>query len=208
MIYFESPFGQCKAAGIAEADDRMIVMKQFYLNLNTTKKAALISILIIVLNIAAVFASGVAYADIESETISVFSFILSGILFAVHIAFCIFMRIYKKPHVTLAVFFYQLVGVISYILFFIGFVAGQGAENGLTAFFSVFRWWTVGYQNFFIMLARFTGIPFKFSGAVLYMLLTYVTASMYAATKKDIRYEEEKKKEKEYIEKTRNRFDR
>ncbi len=53
-----------------------------------------------------------------------------------------------------------------------------------------------------IMISRFIGIPFKFTGAVLYMILAYFTASMYAATKKDIRYEENRRKEQEYIEQT------
>ncbi len=98
-----------------------------------------------------------------------------------------------------------MIGVISYILFFAGYIAGQGQPNGLTGFFTIFSWWTIGFQDFMVMISRFTGIPFKFTGAVLFFIHTYFTASMYSATKKDIRYEEDRKKEQEYVERTKGR---
>ncbi len=177
-------------------------MKFKFSEMNQNVKVLILTVLIILLNVSAVLIFGLWNADIENEYISPLAFVLSTVLYIINIPFCIIMRVNKVTSVTKAIFFYQLIGIISYVIFFAGYIAGQGQPNGLTAFFSVFSWWTVGYQNFMIMISRFIGIPFKFTGAVLYMILAYFTASMYAATKKDIRYEENRRKEQEYIEQT------
>ncbi len=180
-------------------------IRQFYSNLSIKRRAALIAVLITALNFIAVPLFGIASVDFEQEYIPVAAFVLSTVLFLGHIPFCIAMRIRRVPEILLGIFFYQLIGIVCYILFFAGYIGGQGADNALTAFYSVFSWWTTGYQNLFVMLSRFTGIPLKFTGAILFMLHSYITAAMYAATKKDIRYEEEKKNQQEYVEKTKGR---
>lgn len=180
-------------------------IKKFYLDLSIKRRAALIAILIIILNFIAVPVFGIASVDFEKEYISIPAFILSTVLFLGHIPFCIAIRVKRAHEILLGIFFYQLVGIVCYILFFAGFIGGQGADNGLTAFYSVFSWWTAGYQNLFVMLSRFTGIPLKFTGAILYMLHSYTTAAMYAATKKDIRYEENRKADQDYVNKTKGR---
>ncbi|MBO4356454.1 MAG: hypothetical protein J5850_06355 [Clostridia bacterium] len=180
-------------------------MKSVLSRLNSSIKTILLTVLIILLNIAAVFIFGLSDPSVENEYISPLFFIVSALLFFIHIPFCIICRANKNTILTKAIFFYQLIGVIAYIFFFAGYIAGQGSSNGLTAFFRIFDWWTVGYQDFMVMLSRFTGIPFKFTGGVLYLILTYFTASTYAATKKDIRYEENRRKEQEYIDMTKGR---
>ena len=174
--------------------------------LNQNIKTVILTVSIILLNVIAILIFGLSGADIENEYISPAAFILSLVLYLSHIPFCIILRTCRNTVISKSIFFYQLIGVISYIIFFAGYIAGQGQSNGLTSFFVVFNWWSVGYQNFMVMISRFTGIPFKFTGAILYMLLTYLTASMYAATKKDIRYEENRKKEQEYVERTKGRY--
>ena len=180
-------------------------MKRFFLSLNTKQKAALIAVLIVILNFLALPVFGIASVDFETGYVPVYAFILSLVLYLIHIPFTIVMRKCRRTEILLGIFFYQLVGIVCYIIFFAGFIAGQGASNGLTAFYSVFAWWSSGYSNMFVMLSRFTGIPLKFTGAILYMILTYITAMAYASTKKDIRFEADKKAEKEYIEKTKGR---
>ena len=180
-------------------------MKKLISGAGPNLKTLLLTCLIIVLNVLAVLLFGLRNADIENSIISPAAFTLGLVLYLIHIPFCIICRAERQTVILKSVFIYQMVGVVSYVLFFAGYIAGQGQPNGLTAFFTVFGWWTTGYQNFMVMLSRFTGIPFKFTGAVLYFIHAYFTASMYSATKKDILYEENRKKEQEYIEKTKGR---
>ncbi len=205
MIYF--------ICGRAGHGDRVIIsrfcgiddMKNLLSGLGPNIKSIILAALIIVMNVLAVFIFGVSKADVENSVISPLAFTLSIILYFIHVPFCIICRISRQTVITKGIFLYQMIGVISYILFFAGFIAGQGQTNGLTGFFTIFSWWTIGFQNFMVMISRFTGIPFKFTGAVLFFIHTYFTASMYAATKKDIRYEEDRKKEQEYVERTKGR---
>lgn len=180
-------------------------MKKMVSGLSPNLKSILLAASIIVLNVIAVFIFGISKADVENSVISPLAFVLSLVLYLIHIPFCIICRINRQTVITKGIFLYQMIGVISYILFFAGYIAGQGQSNGLTGFFTIFNWWTIGFQDFMVMISRFTGIPFKFTGAVLYFIHTYFTASMYAATKKDIRYEEDRKKEQEYVELTKGR---
>lgn len=205
MIYF--------ICGRAVQEDRVIIsricgidfMNKLLSGLNPNIKSILLAALIIVMNVLAVFIFGLSKADVENSVISPLAFTLSLVLYFIHVPFCIICRISRQTAVTKGIFFYQMIGVISYILFFAGYIAGQGQPNGLTGFFTIFSWWTIGFQDFMVMISRFTGIPFKFTGAVLFFIHAYFTASMYSATKKDIRYEEDRKKEQEYVERTKGR---
>ena len=174
-------------------------MKRFWDNADTRLRAIILALLIALLNIAAVLIFRLTSADIENAFISPFAFALSIA------AFCIGFRILKKPEILLGVFMYQMFAVLCYVLFFIGFVGSEGKESWFDGFFTVFRWWSVGYQNFMVMIARFTGIPFRFSGPIIYLFLTLLTGRAYISVRKDIRYEQTVQKEKEYVERTKNR---
>ncbi len=180
-------------------------MKRFWENADIRLRAIILAVFIGLLNAAAVLLFGLASADIEQAYISPFAFALSAAAAAAHIAFCIAYRIFKKPDLLLGVFFYQFFAVICYVLFFIGFVGSEGKDSWFTGFFTVFKWWSVGYQDLMVMIARFTGIPFRFSGPVIYLILTLLTGRAYISVRKDIKYEETVQKEKEYVERTRGR---
>ncbi len=174
-------------------------MKKFINSISDTPKSIFLAVLTGLLNVVFVLVSGQTRPSFENVYISGISFAFSLLTFAIHIAFCLFCRFSKKTIILRGVFIYQMAGAVSYILFFAGFIAGQGADNGLTAFFAIFEWWTLGYRNLFEMLSRFTGIPFKFTGGVLYLIMTYITASAFLAAKKDIRYENEKRLDAEAV---------
>ncbi|MBO7406385.1 MAG: hypothetical protein J6V14_02050 [Clostridia bacterium] len=173
-------------------------MKRFWSKADIKLKAIIIALLIAILNVTAVYVFGLAKADIEAAYISPLAFALSTAAVAAHIAFCISFRIMKCPEPLLGVFFYQMFCVACYVLFFVGFVGSEGKDSWFTGFFTVFRWWTVGYQDFLVMIARFTGIPFRFSGPVIYLILTLITGRAYISVRKDIKYEETVQKEKAY----------
>ena len=180
-------------------------MKRFWDNADTKLRAIILAVIIALLNVAAILLFGLTAADIEQAYISPLAFALSVAAVAAHIAFCIAFRILRKPEILLGVFIYQMFAVLCYVLFFIGFVGSEGKDSWFTGFFTVFRWWSIGYQDFMVMIARFTGIPFRFSGPIIYLVLTLLTGRAYISLRKDIRYEQKVQKEKEYVERTKAR---
>ncbi len=180
-------------------------MKRFWDNADTRLRAIIIALFIALLNVACVLLFGLASADIEKAYISVWAFVISIAAVCAHIAFCIAYRILHRPETLLGVFLYQMFAVLCYVLYFIGFVGSEGKDSWFDGFFTVFRWWSYGYQNFMVMIARFTGIPFKFSGPIIYLILTLLTGRAYISLRKDIKYEQRVQKEKEYVEQTQNR---
>lgn len=175
-------------------------MKELWKSLSDKTRAVLIAAGIAALNVLFVLIFRLNGVRIEDTNVTGLQFWLSFAVCAAHIGLCIFLRIRRLTRISLGIFIYQLIAVAAYLLFFAGHIGGQGKENGLTAFFVIFRWWTLGYQWLMVRVSWTTGIPFRYSAAIIYLILVYISLYAYSGAVRDIRYERQRAEDKAYVE--------
>jgi len=180
-------------------------MKQLWNSLSDKTRAVLIAAAISLLNVLFVLIFRLQSVHIEDTDVTGTQFWISLAVIAAHIGLCIFLRIKRLTRISLGIFIYQMIAVAAYLLFFAGHIGGQGAENGLTAFFVIFRWWTLGYQWAMVRISWTTGIPFQYLSPIIYMILVYISLYSYSAAVRDIRYERQRAEDQAYIEATKGK---
>ncbi len=148
-------------------------------------------------NILLIFIFQVQRFSFEYQQVSVLQFILSLCAFLLHIILCIFLRIKKYTAAASGLFVYQLIGAVSYFIYFIAFML----RSGVAFFETLFRWWSFLYQPFVIVLSRITGISLKFSIGLCYLLLTYISGRTILSIRKDIAFERNVAEDKEMVSK-------
>lgn len=158
-------------------------------SLKDNSKSYILSVILTAFNILFVLVAGLRNYTSENKAVSRPLFILSVIIVVFCFSLLIFLRIKRYLWIIKGIFIYEIIGIVCYLLFFVGYIGSQGGETQLNTFYIYFSWWTIGFEPSVLTLSRFIGIPLKFTMGIFYFLYTYFTGSAYLSVRKDISYE-------------------
>ena len=99
------------------------------------------------------------------------------------------MRAKKMKNLAMGLFYFQLLGSLAFIIFFVAFMAGK--DESVSFISNLFKWWSMPIQPLCVTIARITGTRLWYILGISYMILTYITAITASAIKKDIKYEKQ-----------------
>ncbi len=173
--------------------------------LTDKQKSYLLAASLAVLNLLIFLLSPLGSYSFEDKKISLPLAIISVCLYLLHIILCIILRFQKKIWIARGLFLYQLVGAAAYIIFFVGYIAGNGQSAFFDGAYDIFRWWTLWYEPFTVTLSRLIGIPLKFTMGILYLILIELSGTTVTAIRKDLRYERERAEDRAHEEATKGR---
>lgn len=125
----------------------------------------------------------------EYRKVNTLLFIANILLVLLYFAFCILMRAKKMKNLAMGLFYFQLLGSLAFIIFFVAFMAGK--DESVSFISNLFKWWSLPIQPLCVTIARITGTRLWYILGISYMILTYITAITASAIKKDIKYEKQ-----------------
>lgn len=169
------------------------------------QKSYILALGLIVLNFLVFLIPGLRGFSFEFRPISLWITIVTLILYLIHIPLCMLLRFKKKGWIARGIFLYQFAGALAYVVFFVTYIASEGQSPITQGALDVFRWWTLWYQPFSVILSRFIGIPLKFTLGILYLILIEISGATVTAIRKDIRYEKQREEDRLYEEATKGR---
>lgn len=159
-------------------------VKRFFSKGN--RLSLLIAFLLTAVNFAVVFGFHLYDFTYEDKQLTVLQLILSGALYILYVAFCIFMWVKRYAKLAKGLFYYQMVGAAAFILYFINFIFRTRFQ---TVPYLVFHAWTLLFDPVMVAFGRITGIRAKYLAALFYLILTCITGKTIIAIRKDITYE-------------------
>lgn len=164
-------------------------LKHFY---HKNKTSLLIAFILSIINILAVFIFNLKTFTFENISLTLYQVILSASFCVIYIAFCIFMQIKRYSTLAKGIFLYQMIGFLTYALYFLFFIFGI---KGQSILYTIFHSWTIYLEPIGVFLGRIGGIKAKYIVAMLYLLLTYIIGRTIIAIRKDIAYETQYKED-------------
>ena len=167
----------------------MSKIKKFY---DINKTALLIAAILSVINVLLIFPFGLQTFTYENLVLTELHIIFSAGIFILHIALCIFMQIKRYSKLAKGIFYYQLIGFISYALYFFFFIFNVVGQNVL---YTIFHSWTVYLEPLAVFLGRIGGIKAKYIVALFYLFSTFITGKTIIAIRKNISYEKQYKED-------------
>lgn len=114
-----------------------------------------------------------------------FSIIFSITFIILYTIICFILRLKRKKNILKGIFYYQMIGAISFIILFIGLLAGHEIK-----FFSyIFAWWSMPLEPVSIILSLNGFLPFRFIRAIVYLVYALISGNSYIQINKDIAFE-------------------
>lgn len=156
------------------------------------KISLIIALLLMLINILAIFPFGLHNFSFVALKLNLTEVIISSAFCIFYIAFCIFMQIKKYSKLAKGLFFYQMVGFISYVLYFLFFIFNISSKS---FFYLIFHAWTLPLEPIAVFLGRISGIEAKYIVALIYLIITFITGKTVIAIRKNIAYEKQYKED-------------
>ena len=129
--------------------------------------------------------------------------ITSYILFALHIALCIFCRINHLSDTLRGIFFYQLPPVIFFIIELGLRIGESSSKNG--AALKLFDLWTVYSRPISYLITPFVGMGEIYTKLISHIFLIMITYLSYSGIKKSIAFQEKLREKREFEEMSKKR---
>lgn len=156
------------------------------------KSALIIATILSLLNILVTFPFGLHTFSFEMLKLTFTEVIISVVACLLYIVFCIFMQFKRYSILSKGLFFYQMIGFLSYALYFFTFIFNMDVKN---FFYMIFHAWTIPLEPLAVFLGRYSGIQAKYIVALIYLTLTFITGKTIIAIRKNIAYEKQYKEE-------------
>lgn len=162
----------------------MFKIRRFNIKDKNTQQILLITIILAIANILIIRIFNLENFSFLSTPYK-FSIIFSLAYFAAYIILCIFLRLKRKENILKGIFYYQVIGAVSFLILFIGLLAG----HEIKFFSNIFTWWSLPLEPVSLKVSLNGFLPIRFIRAIVYLIYTLVSGNSYIQIKKDIAFE-------------------